>query len=159
MRLFVLLGLTREFVFSTLLSRNNPFVSDRFITKRYSTISETPIYGRDGIPLDQVRPEAYLSLMPCHMPNMFLFPGPDAGAPSTTTLAEARCEYMVKCVQKLQRDRLRSMTPTVAARDDFVRQAGVGSLRSLDRVLKGYENPRWEDFEYEAFPGDEGRFG
>lgn len=122
-------------------------------------MSETPIYGRGGIPLDQVRSEAYLSLMICHMPNLFLFPGPDAGGPPTTAMAESRSEYMVKCVQKLQHERLRSMTPTVAARDDFVRQAGAGSLGSLADVLKVYENPRWEDFEYEALPGDEGRFG
>lgn len=95
--------------------------------------------------------------MPCHMPNLFLFSGPDADAPPMTALAEARCEYMVKCVQKLQRERLRSMVPTAAARDDFVRRAGAEWPRSLAHALRVYESPRWEDFEYEALPGDEGR--
>ncbi|KAK6208153.1 hypothetical protein LQW54_007061 [Pestalotiopsis sp. IQ-011] len=123
-----------------------------------STTSETPVYGRGGIPLDQVRSEAYLSLMPCHMPNLFLFPGPGADAPPMTALAEARCEYMVKCLQKLQRERLRSMVPTAAARDDFVRHAGAAWPGSLADALSVYESPRWEKFEYEALPGGEGRF-
>ncbi|ETS85705.1 hypothetical protein PFICI_03730 [Pestalotiopsis fici W106-1] len=143
----------------------------------------TPIYGRDGISLDQVwtpEPEAYLSIMPCHMPNLFLYLGPN-GAPLSTMIVmiEAQCDYMIKCVQKLQREHLRSMTPKVAAKDDFVRYADAffsktvlaedcaawfksggradGRITaiwpgSLVHALKVYEKPRWEDFEYEMLP-------
>ncbi|KAH7376842.1 cyclohexanone monooxygenase [Plectosphaerella cucumerina] len=148
--------------------------------------NHTPIIGQGGISLDEVwtpEPEAYLSIMPVKMPNLFLYLGPN-GAPNSTMIVmiEFQCDYMIKCVQKLQREHLRSMVPKVEAKDDFVRYAdkffdgtvltedcaswfksgGRADGRitamwpgSLVHAWKAYENPRWEDFDYERMPGTE----
>ncbi|KAK6073648.1 flavin-binding monooxygenase [Seiridium cupressi] len=146
-------------------------------------LSATPIYGQEGISLDEVwtpEPEAYLSIMPCKMPNFFLYLGPN-GAPLSTMIAmiEFQCDYMIKCIQKLQREYLKSMVPKASAKDDFVKYADkffaktvltedcaswfksggrVGGRitamwpGSLVHALKVYDNPRWEDFEFEKLP-------
>ncbi|TID03888.1 putative sterigmatocystin biosynthesis monooxygenase stcW [Colletotrichum higginsianum] len=149
--------------------------------------TSTPIIGQDGISLDKVwtpEPEAYLSIMPVKMPNLFLYLGPN-GAPNSTmvVMIEFQCDYMIKCVQKLQREHLGSMVPKAEAKDDFVRYAdrffdgtvltedcaswfksgGRSDGRitamwpgSLVHAWRVYENPRWEDFEYERLPATEG---
>lgn len=146
-------------------------------------MTSTPLYGLSGISLDEVwtpEPEAYLSIMPCQMPNFFLYLGPN-GSPLYTTIVmiEFQCDYMIKCIQKLQRECIKSMVPKVSAKDDFVKYAdeffdktvltedcaswfksgGRADGRitamwpgSLVHALKVYENPRWEDFEYEKLP-------
>lgn len=146
-------------------------------------MTSTPIYGQGGISLNEVwtpEPEAYLSLIPVKMPNFFMYLGPN-GAPFSTMIVmiEFQCDYMVKCIQKLQRECLRSMVPKVQAKDDFVRYADrffaktvvaeecaswfkTGGRKdgrimamwpgSLVHAWKVYQNPRWEDFEYERLP-------
>ncbi|KAM0820834.1 putative Sterigmatocystin biosynthesis monooxygenase stcW [Seiridium cardinale] len=93
----------------------------------FSQVGATPIYGQEGISLDEVwtpEPEAYLSIMPCKMPNFFLYLGPN-GAPLSTMIVmiEFQCDYMIKCIQKLQREYLKTMVPKASAKDDFVKYA------------------------------------
>lgn len=146
----------------------------------------SPIFGLKGISLDQVwdpEPQAYLSIMPTHMPNFFLYLGPN-GSPNSTmvVMIEFQCAYMIKCIQKLQREYLKSMVPKAEAQDDFIKYADkffattVLSERcaswiksggredgritamwpgSLPHAYKVYENPRWEDFNYERLPETE----
>ena len=52
-----------------------------------------------------------MSICPPRMPNMFLFVGPNGapGAGSTIHMSECACEYMIKCIRKIQRENLRWM--------------------------------------------------
>lgn len=54
-----------------------------------------------------------MSICPPQMPNMFLFVGPNGapGAGSTIQMSECVCEYIIQCIQKLQRENLRWMQP------------------------------------------------
>ncbi|KAI9730358.1 MAG: hypothetical protein M1834_005868 [Cirrosporium novae-zelandiae] len=77
--------------------------------------NESPIIGKGGTTLSQIwdpSPSAYLSMCPEKMPNFYIFLGPNSvpSAGSTIYMIESYCEYMIKCVQKLQRERLKSMT-------------------------------------------------
>lgn len=78
---------------------------------------ETPIIGRDGVTLAQQWnpiPEAYMSICVPKMPNMFLFLGPNGGpgAGSFIAMLEFVSEYIIKCVQKIQRQHIGSMAVT-----------------------------------------------
>ncbi|KAK3633145.1 hypothetical protein LTR56_015921 [Elasticomyces elasticus] len=80
------------------------------------TLEETPIYGRNGVSLGELwadQPGAYMSICPPQMPNMFLFVGPNGapGAGSTIQMSECVSDYVVKCVQKIQKENLRWMMP------------------------------------------------
>lgn len=75
---------------------------------------ETPIIGRDGVTLGQLWdpvPEAYMSMCTPKMPNMFLFLGPNGGpgAGSFIAMLEFICDYVIKCVKKIQREHISSM--------------------------------------------------
>lgn len=79
-------------------------------------MKDTPIIGRNGVELSALwedEPGAYMSMCPPEMPNMFLFVGPNGapGAGSTIHMSECVCDYIVTCVQKLQRENLRWMMP------------------------------------------------
>jgi len=54
-----------------------------------------------------------MSVCPPKMPNMFLFVGPNGapGAGSTIHMSECTCEYMIKCIKKIQRENIRWMMP------------------------------------------------
>lgn len=54
-----------------------------------------------------------MGICPPQMPNMYLFVGPNGapGAGSTIQMSECACEYMVKCIRKMQMQNLRTMTP------------------------------------------------
>jgi len=72
------------------------------------------ITGQDGKTLDELWkpiPEAYLSICPPKMPNLFMYLGPNGGpgAGSTIHMLEWVCDYMVQCVQKIQREYIKSM--------------------------------------------------
>jgi cation diffusion facilitator CzcD-associated flavoprotein CzcO len=78
------------------------------------TLRDSPIYGENGVSLDDVwdpEPVAYMSMCPAKMPNFFLFVGPNGapGAGSTIQMSECAAEYMIKCIRKLQRENIRSM--------------------------------------------------
>ena len=92
-------------------------------------LKDTPIHGRNGALLDDLwrdEPETYMSVCPPKMPNMFLFLGPNGapGAGSSIHMSECACEYMIKCVLKLQRENLRFMVPKWVS--SISRTAGVG---------------------------------
>lgn len=77
-------------------------------------LTHTPIYGIDGLSLDDLwlsEPGAYMSMCPPKMPNMFLFVGPNGapGAGSTIHMSECTCDYMVNCILKIQRENIKSM--------------------------------------------------
>lgn len=62
---------------------------------------------------------------------MFLFVGPNGapGAGSTIHMSECACEYMIKCVQKIQRENLRWMMAKCAHPPDEV-------SRSLTPIIR-----------------------
>ena len=65
-----------------------------------------------------------MSICPPQMPNMFLFVGPNGapGAGSTIHMSECACEYMIKCIQKLQRENIKSMMAKDTAVQAFMKQ-------------------------------------
>ncbi|KAJ7230153.1 FAD/NAD-P-binding domain-containing protein [Mycena pura] len=82
------------------------------------------VVGRGGITLNQrwsPYAEAYLSLAVDGFPNMFLVYGPGSGlnTASILVLLENQVQYIVKVVQKLQVERLKSMEPKKAATADW----------------------------------------
>lgn len=81
---------------------------------RSLSLYDNPILGLGGVSLDDVwrdEPIAYMSMCPAKMPNFFLFVGPNGapGAGSTIQMSECAAEYMIKAIQKLQRENLNSM--------------------------------------------------
>ncbi|KAF9891223.1 hypothetical protein FE257_004787 [Aspergillus nanangensis] len=81
---------------------------------------DTPIIGRNGITLDQMydpHPQAYMGVTVPNMPNYFMFLGP-AAAPATGSFIptlEATADYVIKCIQKLQREGYGSLEPRTSA--------------------------------------------
>lgn len=89
-------------------------VTDSSSSNRSLTLHDTPVYGQGGMSLDDVwqpEPVAYMSICPAKMPNLFLFVGPNEGpgAGPTIQMSECAAEYMIKCIQKLQRENLRTI--------------------------------------------------
>jgi cation diffusion facilitator CzcD-associated flavoprotein CzcO len=80
------------------------------------TLDDTPIYGKGGLSLSELWRDdagAYMSMCLPEMPNCFFFVGPNGapGAGSTIQMSEVTCEYMIKCILKLQRENLKWMKP------------------------------------------------
>jgi hypothetical protein len=122
-------------------------------------------------------PEAYLSICPAKMPNYFIYLGPNGGPGTGSTLVfiEAVSEFICKAIKKLQREDLKSMVPKENAvkqfgeyvdeymkhvvysqhcRAWFKRNTENGRITFLwpggsMSAIQVFENPRWEDFEYE----------
>ncbi|KAH8647192.1 hypothetical protein BX600DRAFT_518477 [Xylariales sp. PMI_506] len=65
--------------------------------------------------------EAYLAVAPVKMPNFFTYLGAN-GAPISpmVVMIEFQCDYIIKCIQKLQREYIKSMMPKLEVKDDFV---------------------------------------
>ncbi|KAJ5924897.1 hypothetical protein N7454_007536 [Penicillium verhagenii] len=149
-----------------------------------------PIIGEGGVDLNEVwdpHPESYFGIFVPKMPNMFRFVGPN-GAPGTggfVHLIECACEYMVKVVQKVQREYIKSITvkPEAMAMlskhiDKFFTKTiytqpckswmkrGKEDGRvitlwpgSAIHAVVAFDNPRWEDFQYNYLPEtEENRF-
>lgn len=144
---------------------------------------DVPIIGEDGVSLNEVWdpiPEAYYGIFPGKMPNHFRFIGPN-GAPGTgglVHLVECACEYMIKVIQKLQREYIKSICikPEVLAMftkhvDKYFTKTiytqpckswmkrGKEDGRvitiwpgSCIHAVEAFENPRYEDFNYEYLP-------
>ncbi|PWY90427.1 flavin-binding monooxygenase [Aspergillus sclerotioniger CBS 115572] len=143
-----------------------------------------PITGCNGLSLAErwkKTPESYLSIAVDEFPNYFICFGPNSalGEGNLLLLLERVIDYFTSCVQKMQRDNIRSMSVQKDAVERFTRYCdqyfsrtvyseqcrswykggekdgrviGVwpgSSLHSL-RVLS---QPRWEDFRYE-YVGD-----
>lgn len=139
-----------------------------------------PIIGSGGVPLSEKwkdTPENYLSVTTDGFPNFFICLGPNSGLGegNLLLLIEKSIDYFTECVQKMQRDNIRSMT----VRRDAVRRftkycdqyfsltvfsskcrswykGGTEEGRivalwpgSSLHAMKAFANPRWEDFEYE----------
>ncbi|KAL2419564.1 FAD-binding monooxygenase tazF [Exophiala dermatitidis] len=91
-----------------------------------SHIPHYPVTGRDGITLVQKwnpEPESYLSLACPDMPNYFIFTGPNAtvGHGTLITSMTWTAEYIVKWLRKIAAEDIKSVAPTQAATDEFVR--------------------------------------
>lgn len=76
--------------------------------------NEPPFTGQDGVTLDEVWdpiPEAYLSICPPRMPNLFMFHGPNGGPGTggTIFMLENVCDYAIQCILKLQNEYIKSM--------------------------------------------------
>ncbi|KAJ7196375.1 FAD/NAD-P-binding domain-containing protein [Mycena pura] len=137
------------------------------------------VVGRGGITLNQrwsPYAEAYLSLAVDGFPNMFLVYGPGSGlnTASILVLMESQVQYIVKAVQKLQAERLKSMEPKKAATADWTehRRAYFPKTVYVEHCNSWYKTPdgtviglwpgsalhairtlansRWEDYEYES---------
>ncbi|PYH91890.1 flavin-binding monooxygenase [Aspergillus ellipticus CBS 707.79] len=139
-----------------------------------------PMTGRNGLSLAErwkTTPENYLSLAVDEFPNFFICFGPNSslGEGNLLLLAEKAIDYFTDCVQKMQRDNIRSMTVRKEAVERFTRFCdqyfsrtvygekcrswykggkeegrviGVWPGSSL-HSLKVLSHPRWEDFTYE----------
>lgn len=73
-----------------------------------------PFIGRNGTTLSEVwdpDPVAYFSVNPDQMPNMFIMFGPNSApfAGSIVHTFEACAHYIIQCVQKIQREYIKSM--------------------------------------------------
>ncbi|KAL2414236.1 FAD-binding monooxygenase tazF [Exophiala dermatitidis] len=91
-----------------------------------SHIPHYPVTGRDGITLAKKwnpEPESYLSLACPDMPNYFIFTGPNAtvGHGTLITSMTWTAEYIVKWLRKIAAEDIKSVAPTQAATDEFVR--------------------------------------
>ncbi|KAF7343045.1 FAD/NAD-P-binding domain-containing protein [Mycena venus] len=137
------------------------------------------VVGRGGITLNErwsPYAEAYLSLAVDGFPNMFLVYGPGSGLNSGSffVMVESQMQYVVKAVQKLQAERLKSMEPKKEATTDWTEHmrayfpktvymdtcnswykapdgtvVGLWPGSSL-HAIRALANPRWEDYEYES---------
>ncbi|KAJ5946109.1 hypothetical protein N7454_002948 [Penicillium verhagenii] len=139
-----------------------------------------PIIGRGGRSLAnhwKESPETYISIATDGFPNYFICFGPNSGLGegNLIMLFERQIEYFAQCLQKLQRDNIRSMSvrPESVRRfskycDDYFKNTVYGSKcrswykggneegritgvwpGSSMHSMKVFSNPRWEDFEYE----------
>lgn len=141
------------------------------------------ILGEGGVSLDDVwnpTPECYFGIFPPKMPNHFRFLGPNGG-PGTGSLihlVECACEYMIKAVQKLQREYIKSIVVSPRANATFSKHLDKYFTKTIytqpckswmkrgketGRVVTlwpgsaihaviAFNNPRWEDFSYDYMP-------
>ncbi|KAK6366885.1 hypothetical protein LTS17_010436 [Exophiala oligosperma] len=146
-----------------------------------TTLKHTiPLVGLSGKSLGEIWdpiPEAYLSMCPPSMPNFFLYQGPNGGpgAGSAVPFLEYEAEYMIKCIQKVQMQHIKSMVVSDAANKAFSRhidqyfkhtvfsqtcrswfkrgqeQGRVTALwpGSAVHAQIAFSNPKFEDFDYE----------
>ncbi|KAG9591173.1 FAD/NAD(P)-binding domain-containing protein, partial [Aureobasidium melanogenum] len=84
-----------------------------------------PVTGVDGIALPdhwEQRATSYLSLATDKFPNMYMMLGPNSaiGSGSLTMMIESVGDYVIKCVRKLQKENIKSMTVKAARVRDFL---------------------------------------
>ena len=149
-----------------------------------------PMIGRNGITLSEQwasAPSAYMSLATPNFPNFFIVGGPNSatGGGSLLIIFESVISYIVKCIQKMQREKLRSMEISLAAEKSWDNYCAAyfpgtvhaascrswykggkedgkvvglwpGSSNHANRVLK---NPRWEDWRYKPRDESDGLLG
>ncbi|KAL6231968.1 hypothetical protein BDW75DRAFT_247546 [Aspergillus navahoensis] len=145
-----------------------------------------PIRGEGGVDLNEVWdpfPESYFGIFVPKMPNMLRFVGPN-GAPGTggfIHLIECACEYMIKAIQKVQREYIKSIAVKPEAMRMLTRHIDKYFTKTIytqpckswmkrgkedGRVITlwpgsaihaviAFENPRWEDFDYTYLPETE----
>jgi cation diffusion facilitator CzcD-associated flavoprotein CzcO len=121
-------------------------------------------------------PDSYLGVAVPGFPNLFLIHGPNASGPGATLChsVEQQITYIARCVRKISRQAIRTMTPSAAAARDFREycesffpktvltdncsswiNGGVPGGRisgvwpgSGSHVAYVRREPRWEDYEY-----------
>ena len=96
------------------------------------------VIGRNGQTLSkrwETHPEAYLAIAVDGFPNMFFSMGPNCGptSGSTVSIIEREIRYIAAALQKLQRERLKSIEVKREAVEDFNEYAQV-SVESLSCV-------------------------
>lgn len=127
------------------------------------------------------RAETYLSLATDGFPNFYIMLGPNSavGSGSLTMMIESTGDYIVKCIRKQQKEKIKSMTAKTGRVRDFIRVVDAyfkGTVfmdecrswyRKADKVtglwpgstlhcIETLRSPRWEDFEYEYLPEPDG---
>jgi cation diffusion facilitator CzcD-associated flavoprotein CzcO len=150
-----------------------------------------PFIGKNDIDLrDKFKdtPKAYLSISIDGFPNMMILGGPNSevGTSHSMIVFEKVSEYAVKCVQKVQFEHIKSMSPTTHAVAEFSKYVKTyyengrtvygEKCRSVYRngktegastalwpgsvlhLMKTLERPRWQDYEYE-YLNNEAMFG
>jgi hypothetical protein len=123
-----------------------------------------------------------MTLAVADLPNYFIFNGPQACAANGSFLPvlEATADYILKCVKKMQTQRIRTMVPKQSAIDDLVEHVDtlmpetvwVHPCRSWYKnnttdgrvtavwpgstlhFLETIAEPRYEDYEYEYLSGN-----
>lgn len=146
-----------------------------------------PVSGLDGTTLEQHwkdRADTYLSLTTHNFPNFYIMLGPNAaiGSGSLTMMIESVGDYIFKCIRKQQKENIRSMVVKPARVRDFLRYTDAyfkGTVfmdeckswyRKGDKVtglwpgstlhcIEALRSPRWEDYEYEYLPEEDGSEG
>ncbi|KAH6986625.1 cyclohexanone monooxygenase [Ilyonectria destructans] len=143
-----------------------------------------PVIGKNSVNLQDVfaeLPEAYISMAPRDMPNYYCFLGPNGGPGlgSAVPFLENEAKYMIKVIQKIQQQWIKSMVPKpklVKAFGQYAdryfkptvfaaqcnawwrhKESDTGRLLAIwpGSQLHGsyvFENPRWEDYIYELRP-------
>ncbi|KAG8627381.1 hypothetical protein KVT40_004864 [Elsinoe batatas] len=142
-----------------------------------STAPPFPVTGLSSLPLSSHwsrRAENYLSLATDSFPNFFMMLGPNAaiGSGSLTMMIECVGDYIFKCIRKLQKENLKSMTVKPQRVKDFIAYADAYFAKTVfadecrswyktgDKVtglwpgstlhcIEALRSPRWEDWEYE----------
>ncbi|GAB7356257.1 hypothetical protein MBLNU459_g7069t2 [Dothideomycetes sp. NU459] len=128
-------------------------------------------------------PECYFGILPNKMPNHLRYLGPNGG-PGTGSLihlVECAAEYMIKVIRKLQREYIKSIVVSPRANAVFSKHVDKYFTKTIytqpckswmkrgkehGRVVTlwpgscihgvvAFENPRWEDFNYEYLPETE----
>jgi len=132
------------------------------------------------------RPTTYMSHSIAGFPNMFTMLGPNSaiGSGSLTKMIETVGDYIVKCVRKIQKDNIASMSVHPLREADFTeycdayfqgtvfaeecrswyKNRGTGEVVGLWpgstlHCIEAMRSPRWEDFEYVYVGELEGRGG
>jgi cation diffusion facilitator CzcD-associated flavoprotein CzcO len=143
-----------------------------------------PIIGRNGVSLSSTwndHASAYLSHSVPGFPNYFMAGGPNSatGGGSLLLILESVMNYIVKAVAKISREHIKSMEVKESSLAQwsmyldqyFPKTVHVDSCTSWYKVngkivglwpgsslhaMKTLENPRWEDFSYEALKNRSG---
>lgn len=138
-----------------------------------------PIVNAKGENLQDLwdyEPVSYMSVGAPHMPNFFTVLGPQShvGTGNLLIIMEAELAYAAKCIQKCQREGIRSMTPKDSAIADWLKytdayfprtvystqcpswykSGGHDTIRTLwpgssQHAVAALREPRWEDWDYE----------
>lgn len=139
-----------------------------------------PITGADGKGLGEHwkdRAETYMSLATDEFPNFYIMLGPNAaiGTGSLTMMIDSVGDYIVKCIRKQQKEKIKSMMAKRPRVADFSRHVDAyfkntvfmddckSWYRKGDKVtglwpgstlhcMEALRSPRWEYFDYEYLP-------
>lgn len=103
-----------------------------------------PIVGKDGLSLAkrwEETPENYLSLAVDGFPNYFICLGPNAalGEGNLLLLIENEIDYITRCIEKMQRDNIRTMDVQKKAVTQFRRHCD----QYFSRTVFGMECRSW----------------